>query len=128
MVEYRTDPGEVDPDDLVPFFVGWPAPPPPDRRLAVLYGARHVVLARDGDTLVGFATALSDGVLMASVSLLEVLPGHQGRGIGRALLERLLAGIGPLYGVDVCCDDDVVGFYERFGFQRVNGMVLRRRG
>lgn len=30
------------------------------------------------------------------------------------------------YGVDQCCDDDVVGFYERLGFVRVNGMVRRR--
>ena len=42
-----------------------------------------------------------------------------------ALLSRVLDALGDLYGVDVCCDDDVVPYYRRFGFQQVNGMVLR---
>jgi GNAT superfamily N-acetyltransferase len=115
----------VRPADLEGFFVGWPTPPAPDARLALLRGSDHVVLAWDGDRLVGFVTALSDGVLMAYVPLLEVLPDHQGTGVGTALVNRVLDEIGDLYGVDVCCDDDLVPYYERFGFQRVAGMVLR---
>ncbi|GLZ39163.1 GNAT family N-acetyltransferase [Actinokineospora sp. NBRC 105648] len=125
MIEYRTGPAGVASGDLAGFFVGWPTPPPD--RLAVLRGAAHVVLAHEGPDLVGFATALSDGVLMASVSLVEVLPAHQGRGIGAGLVTRLLDEIGPLYGIDVCCDADTVGFYQRLGFQSVAGLVLRRR-
>ena len=125
-IDYRTDPVEATAADLAGFFFGWPRPPAPDRRVALLRGASHGVLAWAGDRLVGFVTALSDGVLMAYVPLLEVLPEYQGRGIGTALVERVLAEIGDLYGVDVCCDEDLVPYYERFGFQRVAGMVLRR--
>ncbi|MBO0841254.1 MAG: GNAT family N-acetyltransferase, partial [Sciscionella sp.] len=123
----------------------------PARRLPVLRGASHVVLARDTgastsdagesharaqrpgvgapqdtERVVGFVTALSDGVLMAYLPLLEVLPAYQGRGIGTELVRRVLTAIGPLYGVDVCCDDDVLPFYRKLGFAKVNGMVLRR--
>lgn len=125
MIEYSTDPTGLGPDDLADFFVGWPDPPSPAGRVALLRGSTHVVVARDAGRVVGFVTALSDGVLMAYVPLLEVLPEYQGTGVGTALVNQVLDEIGDLYGVDVCCDDDVVAFYERFGFQRVNGMVLR---
>jgi predicted N-acetyltransferase YhbS len=84
-----------------------------------------VVLARDAGRVVGFVTALTDGVLMAYLPLLEVLPEYQHAGVGTGLVNRVLDELGDLYGVDVCCDDDVVPYYQRFGFQRVNGMVLR---
>jgi predicted N-acetyltransferase YhbS len=126
-IEYTTELAGVRPDDLVDFFVDWPDPPTPAVRLDLLHGSDHVVLARDGDRVVGFVTALSDGVLMAHLPLLEVLPSHQRSGVGTELVRRVLAEVGDLYGVDVCCDDDVVPYYRRFGFQQVNGMVLRRR-
>ena len=126
MISYRTDLDGVTEADLAGFFVGWPRPPAEDRRLALLRGSSHVVLAWDGDRLVGFVTALSDGVLMAYLPLLEVLPAYQAAGIGTALVDRVLGEIGELYGVDVCCDEDLVPYYARFGFQRVAGMVLRR--
>ncbi len=96
-----------------------------------------MVLAKDADRVVGFVTALTDGVLMAYLPLLEVLPEYQGRGIGTELVRRVLGELdrhhrelsgdpdGGMYGIDLCCDDDVVPFYRRLGFQRVNGMVLR---
>lgn len=126
MITYRSGAGDVTADDLAGFFVGWPNPPSPQRRLALLRGSSHVVVAREDDRVIGFVTALSDGVLMAYLPLLEVLPEFQHAGIGTELVKRVLDEVGELYGVDVCCDDDVVPFYARFGFQRVNGMVLRR--
>ena len=130
MIRYAVDAaaiGAVTANDLAPFFVGWPVPPSPERRLAALRGADHVVLAFDGERLVGFATALSDGVLMSSLSLLEVVPGHRGRGIGTELVRLIRdAGVG-VYGLDAVCDEDVVGFYEHAGFHHVHGMVLRDR-
>jgi predicted N-acetyltransferase YhbS len=110
---------------LTDFFVGWPSPPSPQRRLDLLRGSSHVVVAWDDSRVVGFVTALTDGVLMAYLPLLEVLPEYQHAGVGTALVSQILDDLGELYGVDICCDDDVVPFYERFGFQRVNGMVLR---
>ncbi|MPY65294.1 GNAT family N-acetyltransferase [Deinococcus sp. SDU3-2] len=79
----------------------------------------------EGGRVVGFAQAISDGVLTACIPLLEVLPEHQGRGLGTALMRHLLEQLGHLYAVDLSCDDDVVPFYERLGMRRANAMYLR---
>jgi ribosomal protein S18 acetylase RimI-like enzyme len=124
-VEYTTEAAGVRETDLGGFFVGWPSPPSPAQRLALLRGAAHVVLARVDGRLAGFVTALSDGVLCASIPLLEVLPEFQRQGLGKELVRRVLAEIGPLYAVDLACDDDLVDYYRSLGFAKVNGMVRR---
>jgi ribosomal protein S18 acetylase RimI-like enzyme len=128
VIEYTTDLGALAPEHLDGFFVGWPKPPSPERHLAILRGSSHVVLARDGVRVVGFVTAISDGVISAYIPLLEVLPEYQGRGIGAELVRRLLAEVGDLYMVDLCCDEEVVPFYERLGLVRCDaGMGIRNR-
>ena len=83
MVDFLTSADTVTVDQLRGgFFVGRPSPPPPDQHLAILKGSQHAAVALEDDQVVGFVRVLSDGVLMASVPLLEVLPKHQGRGIG----------------------------------------------
>jgi ribosomal protein S18 acetylase RimI-like enzyme len=129
VIAYATTVDGVRPEDLRGFFVGWPTAPPPERHLALLRGSRHVVLARDTDTgrVVGFVTAVGDGVLSAYLPLLEVLPEYQGRGIGTELVRRMLELLGSVYMVDLCCDEELVPFYERFGMARFVGMGLRNR-
>ena len=125
MIAYRLDASGIERQDLAPFFEGWPTPPSLERRLTAVRGADHAAFAFDGDRLVGFATALSDGALMAYLSLLEVIASHRRRGIGTGLVRALERDIGGLYGLDLCCDEEVVPFYERQGFSRVAGMVRR---
>jgi ribosomal protein S18 acetylase RimI-like enzyme len=129
VIEYVTDAADVEAGQLRGFFVGRPKPPSPERHLEILRGSSHVVLARDGERVVGFVTAVSDGVISAYIPLLEVVPEYQGRGIGAELVRRLLAELGGLYMVDLCCDEDVVAFYERLGLERWDaGMGIRNRG
>ena len=59
---------------------------------ALVDGSRWVLSAWVGGELVGFARAISDGVSNAYVSTVAVRPDHQRRGIGRALMERLVGG------------------------------------
>jgi ribosomal protein S18 acetylase RimI-like enzyme len=128
VVRYGDTPAGVAPNDLEGFFVGWPQPPTPQRRLDLLRGSDLVSLAFDGSTLVGFVTAISDGVLAAYIPFLEVLPSHQGQGIGTALVRRILDRLDDLYMVDVVCDAALAPFYERFGFLTLDrGMGLRHR-
>ena len=113
---------------LAGFVVGWPSPPSPERHLEILRGSADVVLARDGERVVGFVTAVSDGVLSALVPLLDVLPDYQGHGIGTESMRRLLAGLEGLYIVDLCCDAALEPFYARLGLRTLDrGMGIRNR-
>jgi ribosomal protein S18 acetylase RimI-like enzyme len=90
VIEYAHSEAGINPEQLRGFFAGWPDPPSPERHLELLRGSDHVVLTRDGERVVGFATAISDGVLSAYIPLLEVLAEHQGRGIGTEALGRAM--------------------------------------
>ncbi|WP_293912683.1 GNAT family N-acetyltransferase [Deinococcus sp.] len=125
MIAYSTDPHHLMSSQLTGFFVGWPDPPRPETLLKLLRSSYRAVLAHDGERVVGFATAISDGVLSAYIPLLEVLPEYQGRGLGSEIMRLLLAELDHLYMVDVMCDDEVVPFYERLGLRRAGGLIRR---
>ena len=128
-VVYTTDVSGLGPADLDGFFVDWPAAPTPERHLEILGGSDYVVLAREGEggRVVGFVTAISDGVLSAFIPLLEVLPERQGEGIGSELVRRILADLEDFYMVDLVCDPELEPFYRRFELMLLSGMGLRRR-
>jgi ribosomal protein S18 acetylase RimI-like enzyme len=127
MIHYTDSLLAISPADLEGFFVGWPNPPSPSTHLQILKNSSAIVLAVDDSSghVVGFVNALSDGVLMAYIPLLEVLPDHQGRGIARELVTRLLEKLGGLYGIDLLCDTDLQPFYEKFDMHRATGMMVR---
>jgi ribosomal protein S18 acetylase RimI-like enzyme len=125
-ITHREDAGDLRSSDLSGFLEGWPHRPSPESLFDAIGGSDHVVLARSAEgRLVGFITAISDGVLSAYIPLMEVLPEFRGRGIGSELMRRMLARLAGLYMVDLCCDDDMVDFYRRFDMTRLNGMALR---
>ncbi|MBA2384787.1 MAG: GNAT family N-acetyltransferase [Actinobacteria bacterium] len=128
-MRYEDDVSGLRPEDLADFFVDWPLAPSPEQRLAILRGSDRVLLAREPDSgrVVGFVTAITDGVLSAYIPLLEVLPEYQGAGIGTELLRRLLDELSDLYMVDLVCDPELEGFYRRFGMIPLTGMALRNR-
>ena len=107
------------------FFVGWPDPPSPETLLRILQGSAHATVAIDSGRVVGFITAVSDGVLSAYIPLLEVLPDYQGRGLGRSLVEDMLEQLRGLYMVDLVCDEKLRPFYERLGLKPAVGMLKR---
>jgi ribosomal protein S18 acetylase RimI-like enzyme len=109
------------------FFAGWPNPPTPETHLRLLRGSSAVVLAIDDETgdVVGFITAVSDGVLAAYIPLLEVLPAYQRQGIGAELVRRMLARLSDHYMIDLLCDPELQPFYARFGLRPATGMLAR---
>lgn len=124
---FSDDLDHIEEGQLEGFFVDWPTPPSPATHLRHLRGAQHRLLALDAHTgrVVGFITALSDGVLTAFIPLLEVLPAYQGRGIGSELVRLMLARLQNLYAVDLLCDPDLQPFYKRLGLTPLTGMALR---
>jgi GNAT superfamily N-acetyltransferase len=87
VIGYQSNLNGISAAQLEGFFVGWPNPPSMDTHLRILEGSAYVVLALEGDRVIGFVSAISDGVLSAYISLLEVLPNHQGRGRGTRIGE-----------------------------------------
>ena len=82
MIDYRETTAGVTPEMLRGFFSEWRKPQTPEGHLEILGGSDYIVLAVDGDAgkVVGFITALTDGVQASFIPLLEVLPDYRGRG------------------------------------------------
>lgn len=127
MITYIHSTEDVNPAQLKGFFEGWLNPPSPEVHLELLKRSDCIVLAKSGEgRIVGYVTALTDGVLTAYVSFLEVIPEFRGRGIGTELMKRLLQRLEKLYSIDLMCDPEVAAFYENLGFHQGNGMMIRR--
>jgi GNAT superfamily N-acetyltransferase len=125
-VVYRVGP-EVDLDQLreLTHAAGWRRP----REVLdeQVRGSRWVVSAWVGGRMVGFARAISDGVTNAYVSTVVVHAGHRRRGIGRALIERLVAQREGLRWV-LHARPEVAAFYAKLGFEPAPDMLrLDRR-
>jgi ribosomal protein S18 acetylase RimI-like enzyme len=126
-ITWREDP-IVDLDQLAALFraVGFRRSTEHDVLAAMVAGSRWVVSAWEGTRLVGFARAISDGVSNAYVSTVAVLPSHQRRGIGRGLMERLLADKPTVKWV-VHTSDAGEGLYREHGFVDATRMLVRAR-
>ena len=82
-----------------------------------------VCSAYDGETIVGFGRAISDGEYQSAIYDMVVLPEYQGKQVGEAIMKTLLdqlpRGIIMIYVVR-----GKEGFYGKFGFWELDtGMV-----
>ena len=129
-IVYRDD-HEIDLDQLTVLFnsIGWERRTADRDRLAQLVrGSLYVVSAWEGDRLVGFARAISDGAANAYISTVAVLPEYQKRGIGRELIARLLEGRDHLQFV-LHANESAYPFYLHLdlGFEPFENVLARRR-
>ena len=125
-ITYQETADGINPSDLQGFFAEWPNRPSPEGHLKILQGSNLLVLALSKTCrVVGFITAITDGVSCAYISYLEVLPEWQNRGIGTELMTRMMEKLKPFYAIDLICDEDVKGFYETVGFTERCGMTIR---
>lgn len=91
-------------------------------------GAWRVVgaYARRSGAMVGFARAVSDGVALAYLADVFVVPAHRGRGLGSALVAAMVEA-GP--GADfrwMLHTADAHGLYGRYGFASPDQTYLER--
>ena len=82
---------------------------------------------------VGMGRVIGDGGLFFQVVDIAVLPAHQGKGLGKAIMAALLARLeerlaAPAY-VSLVADGDARHLYARFGFEPVapNSIGMARR-
>ncbi len=127
MIKYINSIEQIDCSMLERFFEGWINPPSQEMHLKIMKNSYAVVLALDETTgkVVGFVTAISDGIHAAHIPLVEVLPEYQNKGIGTELMRRMLNGLKDLYGISLMCDKELQDFYCRFKMSPGTGMNLR---
>jgi len=97
--------------------VGWGARDPGQLARAFA-SSRHVRYAFDGDRLVGFARAISDGEYYATLQDVIVSPEYQGCGLGTRMVRALMEDCAGYLFTNVTSAPGRDGFYERLGFRK----------
>lgn len=121
--------GALAPEDMnrLRAAVGFRTVAPEQARRALAHSF-HVVAALDGGRAVGYARVVSDGGFVFYIAEVVVEPAYQGQGVGRALMDRVMArvraALAPGERASVClmAAKGREAFYAPYGFQtRPNG-------
>jgi len=83
-----------------------------------------VCFAYDGTRLIGASRAITDGEYHGLIYDVAVLPEYQRHGIGRRMMDELLARL-PVWRVMLVADRDAQGFYRSLGFQNYPDVMAR---
>ncbi|MEQ1504995.1 MAG: GNAT family N-acetyltransferase [Myxococcota bacterium] len=120
--------GPTELDQLGALFraVGFQRNTAPDYLRQLVDGSRWVVSAWHEARLVGFARAIADGVANAYITTVAVDPAYQRRGIGRGLIERLVADR-PTVKFVLHTSDAGERLYRSLGFVDAPRMLVRDR-
>ncbi|MGP0103110.1 MAG: GNAT family N-acetyltransferase [Solirubrobacteraceae bacterium] len=117
--ELDDDPARIDVDAVHAFISGesyWGRGRSRERVELAIRGSRRVVgLYRDG-VQVGFARAVSDGVIVAYLADVYVLPAFRGRGLGLELVREIVDGEGAGDVRWLLHTADAQGLYAKLGF------------
>jgi GNAT superfamily N-acetyltransferase len=88
--------------------------------------ATRVVGVYLGGEQVGYCRAFSDGVSLAYLADVYVLPEHRGRGLAKAMVQEMVEG-GSLSGVRwILHTRDAHGLYAAIGFRAPSERVMER--
>ncbi len=83
-----------------------------------------VCFARIGSRLVGASRAITDWEYHAMIYDVVVHPDHQRQGIGRRMVESLVASL-PVWRIMLVTEQETTGFYRKFGFDEVRIVMAR---
>lgn len=79
------------------------------------------VVVRDGEDVVGMGRLIGDGRLFYQVVDMAVMPEHQGRGLGKAIMQRLVDHIDSTAPagayVSLIADGEANKLYAQYGFK-----------
>ena len=82
--------------------------------------------AYDGEQQIGFCRAFTDGLALAYLADVYVLPEYRGRGLGEELVREMVER-GPFADVKwILHTEDMHALYRKFGFAEPNYKVLER--
>ncbi len=88
------------------------------------------LINKNSNEIIGFARFLSDYMYRATIYDVMISENYRALGYGRILLETLLEHkyLKNIERVELCCQDPMVPFYEKFNFRRApEGTHFMRR-
>ncbi|HBV67539.1 MAG TPA: GNAT family N-acetyltransferase [Clostridiales bacterium] len=86
--------------------------------------SHSVVFAFDGDQLIGFGRAISDGAYEAAVYDIAVVPEYQGKGVGKAIMESIIQRLSHC-NIILFASPGKEPFYKKLNFRKLKtGMAL----
>ena len=85
------------------------------------------LVAVEGEEVIGFLRALTDGIFNGYISMVAVTPERQGTGIGKALVNAALGTNPNITWVLRADRTGVQGFYTSLGFEQSTVAMERRR-
>jgi len=114
------DTDEVDWDELSALYRRAPLGDKPPAALRTVFGnSRYVCFVYAGGVLIGAGRSLADGLDCAYIADVAVDPDHQGRGLGRAIIRRLVEMAEGHKKIILYANPGTEGFYEGLGFLRM---------
>jgi GNAT superfamily N-acetyltransferase len=96
----------------------------PEVHRKIFEASYAAAFAYDGDRLIGCSRALSDGIYQAALYDVAVLPEYQKKGVGRSLVEAILAQTGSC-NVILYASPGKEGFYQKLGFRAMKTGMAR---
>jgi len=83
--------------------------------------------AWEGQNLIGFARAVSDGKFRAYVEDVVVYKEHQKNGVGKEIVSRLLNELSDIDVVSLFCEEPLIDFYKDNGFKQGKSKVVMHK-
>jgi GNAT superfamily N-acetyltransferase len=118
---WADDIGAVDLDELSHLYEIAPlGHKPPDALKTVFGHSMFTCFVYAGDTLVGAGRALADGRDCSYIADVAVHPRHQGRGLGKAIIGKLVDLSRDHKKIILYANPGTEGFYIKLGFLRMN--------
>ncbi|WP_046114836.1 GNAT family N-acetyltransferase [Aquincola tertiaricarbonis] len=115
---WTTDPGPVDWQEAEHLYRVAPLGNKSAEHLRTVFNnSRFTFFAHDEGCLVAAGRVLSDGADCAYLCDVAVMPSHQGTGLGREMMERLLEACRGHKKVILYAVPGKEDFYRRFGFR-----------
>ena len=96
----------------------WSSAQKPDLLMQALENSHSLVTAWSGARLVGLGNAISDGYLVVYYPHMLVDPEFHGLGVGRLIMNTMLARYQGFHQQMLTADGGAIEFYKKMGFER----------